>query len=90
MGQKAVRVNYKLQHGVAAMVRKKLRSNDKWQKIDTSLLRVCEVGKRLKNPDCQENAYRKVKSRLGEKYTCDSCALLICRLNELNWNWDEV
>lgn len=44
-------------------------------------IRFCEIRK----SNCQGNAYRKVKSRYGDRWTCDNCARDICKESENNW-----
>ena len=48
-------------------------------------IRLCEIGSRINNPECNILAYRKFISRYGNKWTCDSCAREICLESEKNW-----
>jgi hypothetical protein len=58
--------------------------NAKRIKINTDTVRVCEIGHRIDNKRCNGLAYRKVHSRFGDKWTCNNCAVFICRQNEDN------
>ena len=51
----------------------------KFKKINTDRMRVCEVGKTINNKTCTGQAYRKVVSKHGNKWTCDNCAQAICQ-----------
>jgi len=100
MGHKVISRNYKMQAhvnriligraDVLTMAREKFPVKEKWQTIDTSKMRVCEVRNKINNPNCLRLAYRKVKSKYGDIYTCDNCAMKIARENEMNWNPDDL
>ena len=60
----------------------KINKKFKRVKIKTTTLRVCEVGSKLKNKNCDGISYRKVHTRFGDKWTCDNCSRKIVRDNE--------
>jgi hypothetical protein len=49
-------------------------------------LKLCEVGLKCDNVDCNGTAYRKVYTKYGHGYTCDCCARFIASENQEVWN----
>jgi hypothetical protein len=76
--------NYK-EHHLAHMRQKyrdthymnKIGRNGNWQQIQP-MLHTCEI----RFDSCVGIAYRKVSSRLGDRWTCDGCAKELCLESE--------
>jgi len=95
MRQKTYGKNYKLHHhlqqkeqgrpDIVAIAKEKLGTVVIRRQINPDVSEICEAGKLIGNEQCSGSAYRKIRSKYGEKWTCDQCALMIARTNEMNW-----
>ena len=56
------------------------------QKIVAHKLTVCEIQAFINNPECHGSAYRKVFTKYGERYSCDSCVRYMAQENESIWS----